>query len=347
MLDTRDVLGAFSGSPERLVEVARRAAGIGWSPTRRREQHEIGSVVVLGVGLDASAGDALAVVGAPDLAVPVVVVRGALLPRFVGPRSLVLALSTDGRPCAPETLDAAEQAIERGAIFGAVAVPGALAELAERAGVALHRVESGEGSRASLGLIVAPLLVMCEQLGLLSGAVPALGEATAQLAKRRDALMRADGGIARALARRIGRTFPVLVGAEGVGEVAARRFADQIVLSAKTQAFAGAEPDRSAVGIAGFGQSGDVTRQLITVVELRTSFESAPTSTRVALSEEYTSEAVAAIETIHAEGGDRLSQLLDLALVGDFVALHLAASEGLDPGPTPVADELAIRLVAR
>ena len=36
---------------------------------------------------------------------------------------------------------------------------------------------------------------------------------------------------------------------------------------------------------------------------------------------------------------------VDLVLVGDFVSLHLAAREGIDPGPVPVLDELKRRLL--
>ena len=32
-------------------------------------------------------------------------------------------------------------------------------------------------------------------------------------------------------------------------------------------------------------------------------------------------------------------------LIGDFVSLHLAAREGIDPGPVPVLDELKRRLL--
>jgi glucose/mannose-6-phosphate isomerase len=43
---------------------------------------------------------------------------------------------------------------------------------------------------------------------------------------------------------------------------------------------------------------------------------------------------------VRAEGEGDLAQLLDLVLIGDFVSLHLAASEGVDPGPIPVLDDL-------
>jgi glucose/mannose-6-phosphate isomerase len=209
----------------------------------------------------------------------------------------------------------------------------------------LYALEAGNATRDALGAVVAPVIVVCEQLGLLPGAGGALEAAAAALAVRRDALLRPDGGVARAIARGIGRTFPVIHGGEGIGVVAARRWAGQIAMTAKTQAFAGAEPDRSAVGIAGYGQAGDVTRQLVTLVALRTDFEGAHVAQRFMLAQEYATEAVASIVTVRATGADALTQLLDLALIGDFVAIHLALAEGLDPRPVPVNDDIAGRLV--
>ena len=37
-------------------------------------------------------------------------------------------------------------------------------------------------------------------------------------------------------------------------------------------------------------------------------------------------------------------RLFDLAMIGDFVSLHLAGNEGIDPGPIPVLDELKRQL---
>jgi glucose/mannose-6-phosphate isomerase len=43
---------------------------------------------------------------------------------------------------------------------------------------------------------------------------------------------------------------------------------------------------------------------------------------------------------VRAQGEGELAQLLDLVLVGDFVSLHLAAREGIDPGPVPILEDL-------
>ena len=52
-----------------------------------------------------------------------------------------------------------------------------------------------------------------------------------------------------------------------------------------------------------------------------------------------TDEVMAAVLEVEAVGDDDLTRFFDLALVGQLVSLHLAAQEGVDPGPTPAIDE--------
>ncbi len=61
---------------------------------------------------------------------------------------------------------------------------------------------------------------------------------------------------------------------------------------------------------------------------------------RFELVAEVLREVVADIIEVRAEGEGDLAQLFDLAIVGDFVSLHLAAAEGIDPGPIPVLNDL-------
>ena len=46
-----------------------------------------------------------------------------------------------------------------------------------------------------------------------------------------------------------------------------------------------------------------------------------------------TDEVMADVFEVQGEGDDDLTRLFDLALVGQLVSLHLAAREGVDPGP--------------
>lgn len=75
------------------------------------------------------------------MAVPVIVNRDYVLPEFVGPDTLVFAVSYSGNT--EETLSAYEEARLRGASVVAVTTGGRLGELAGRDGVPLIGVPGG------------------------------------------------------------------------------------------------------------------------------------------------------------------------------------------------------------
>jgi len=75
-------------------------------------------------------------------------------------------------------------------------------------------------------------------------------------------------------------------------------------------------------------------------VNLRHEFEHPQIARRFELINALIDEVVADIHEVRAEGEGALAQLLDLMMFGDFVTLHRAAQEGIDPGPVPVLDEL-------
>ena len=81
--------------------------------------------------------------------------------------------------------------------------------------------------RAALGAMVAPLFVTLFRMGLLPEAHAGLVKAQQQLARRRDQCRPEVEGAAnpaRELARRIGRTIPLVYGGGGLGAVAAMRW---------------------------------------------------------------------------------------------------------------------------
>jgi glucose/mannose-6-phosphate isomerase len=164
----------------------------------------------------------------------------------------------------------------------------------------------------------------------------AIEKAVAQLRIRRDELIATGGGIAGVIAKAIGRSFPLIYGAAGIGAVAARRWKTQVNENAKAPAFFGIQPEICHNEICGFGQSGDVTRQLITLCQLRSDFEHPRIDARFTLMGQALRETVSTILEVHANGEGPLAQLLDLIFIGDFVSLHLAVNEGIDPGPVPI-----------
>ena len=338
--DSMDMLGATAGLPEQLEASALAAGEVRGLPSAER----LGAIAVLGMGGSGVAGEILQAIGRDQLRLPVVLVGDYSLPSFVGPSTLVFAVSFSGET--EETLEATETALHRGAKVIAVTGGGRLAELAVAGGASVFATAGGiPQPRAGVATMAAPLLVALERLGLLTGITPAIGAAVDQLKRRRDSLV-GGGGRALEIAQRLDRTIPLIQGAGGIGAVAARRWKTQLNENAKTPAFFASQPEWCHNEICGFGQNGDVTRQVMTIVALRSDFEHPQVVRRFSLVEELVGEAVASVIEVRADGSGPLAQLFDLMMVGDFVSLHVASRNGIDPGPTPVLVEVKRRLAS-
>jgi len=123
--------------------------------------------------------------------------------------------------------------------------------------------------------------------------------------------------------------------------VAALRWKTQVNENAKAPAFAQAIPEMCHNEVCGWGQHGDMTRQVFTLVELRHDEEHPQESRRFELVRDtIMAEVVHDVVEVRADGEGALAQLLDLILYGDYVSLHLAAQEGIDPGPVPILVDL-------
>src|SRR5918994_1723193 len=121
---------------------------------------------------------------------------------------------------------------------------------------------------------------------------------------------------------------------------AAQRWKAQVNENAKAPAFAATIPELCHNEICGWGQHGDVTRQVFTLVELRHDEEHPQELRRFELVRDIMAEVVHDVIEVRAVGEGPLAQLFDLTLVGDMVSLHMAAQEGIDPGPIPVLDAI-------
>ncbi|MGA8725402.1 MAG: bifunctional phosphoglucose/phosphomannose isomerase [Acidimicrobiales bacterium] len=337
-VDSLDMWGATAALPEQVEAAVGSVRDLSGLPSRE----QVENVVVLGMGGSGIAGDVLVAIAAPFMPVPVGVVKGYEPPDYVGPGSLVFAISFSGNT--EETIEAATGAFEAGASLVVVAGGGQLVQLASEWEVPVVLVPTDiPQPRAALGAMAIPPLVALEGIGLFPGALQWVDQAIDQLSRRRDELVR-PGSRAETIARQIGRTIPLVHSSQALGAAAALRWKAQINENAKSPAFVNVYPELCHNELAGWGQHGDVTRQLITLVNLRHDAEHPQVARRFDLVAEVLREVVADIVEVHAAGEGDLAQLLDLALIGDFVSLHLAGNEGIDPGPIPVLEDLKYQL---
>lgn len=331
MPDSLGMSEAVLGLPDQLAAATRSLSVTGTLP----RHDEVANVLILGTGAAGWVGDLVGTVAGPFMPVPVVVHKGFEPPSFVDGSTLVVAISASGE--SPETVASATTCVEAGARLFAVTSGGrlgALADANEAPTVFLPVAESPVPTRTRIGALAVPVLDAFDAIGFYPGSRDWIGAAIQQLRARAAELATADN-LATHLASRLAGTMPIVYGGGSLGRVAAERWKVQLNQSAKTPAWTGELPDVVHGEIAGWGQHGDITRQVMSLVLLRHDDEPPETMEQFATVDTWTDEVMATVATVSAAGEGRLAQLLDLAMIADMVSLHLAERAGIDPGPTP------------
>jgi len=332
-IDTLGVLDAILATPEAVAAAASGGVEVP-APVDER------GIVLVASGADALVAEAARALVERRSPVPVVVHRGHHLPAFAAHGWRCLFVSREPTSEARTALDAA---VEPGALLGAVGTGEVVEAVAERGGDVVRFLDDPPAARFAFAPTLVVLLRVLDGLGATATDPESLaGEldaAVQQLARRRDRL-HVSGSDAARLARRIGRTLPLVHGASPLGAVAATRWAQQVNANVKAASFAAALPQMAHHELSGWGQHGDVTRQVFSLVSLRHDHEDPEDARLVPLVDEMVEEVVHARHVVHAEGDGPIAQLLDLVLVGDLVSWYLAQENEIDPGPMSVRDRL-------
>jgi glucose/mannose-6-phosphate isomerase len=340
ILDSLGMFDLVETMPEQVHDAVTASHGLAGLPTAEEVEH----VVVLGMGGSGIAGDVVVAAATPLLPVPAVVCKSYELPAFVGEASLVFAVSVSGDT--EETIQAASDAAVAGAHMVVITGGGELAHLARSWGAPIVPVPPDiPQPRAAFGSVAIPPLVVLDEIGLLKGAATWIDAAVDQLRRRRDQLAQAgDSSAAAEVARRIGRTIPLIQGGGAIGSAAAVRWRTQINENAKSPAFSSTQPELCHNEVCGWGTRGEITRSGLSVVQLRHDEEHPQIGRRFDLTRGLLTEAVTDVIEVRAEGDGELAQLFDLVLFGDYVSLWMAAEAGVDPGPVDVLVELKRQL---
>jgi glucose/mannose-6-phosphate isomerase len=334
-VDSAGMWEAACAWPEQLPDVLEAAHRL-FGPSIGGADKPVRAVVGFGVGTGGAACDAAAALTAGQLGVPFVVCHDAAVPAFVGPDCLVVAMACGDTP---ETVAAARESEARGAHVVGIGNDVALAQLVAGFGSPWCDVGAlGPASRGAFGPATVSLLGLLSAAGLAPDRAAEVEAAAELVARRRDAFV-ADRGNAAELARRIGRTIPLVYGSNGIAAVTARWWKSCVNLNAKAAAFAAELPGLAYDEVAGWGQGGDITRQTMTLVFLRHQGEPSAVPVLFASVRAATEEVMADVLDVWADSPDDLGRLLELALLGELVSLEMAAREGVDPGPVPAVEE--------
>ncbi len=322
------------------------------------------AVVFAGVGGSGVVGAVIEAMAGPNSSIPVLAHHGYLLPAWIGPLDVVVALSCSGRT--EETLAAASEAVRRGARLVAIgAANSPLSAVAGQAGAVFLAVDAGGRSpRASLWSLLVPALGVVDALGLLTTSPAVL----ASVADRLDALaadygprVRMAENRAKIAAVSLAGSLPVVWGSSEVAGVAAYRLSCQLAENAKYPSLWGTLPEANHNQIvffdgpfAGTSAVDDLFRDRVdeplgetrvTLVLLRDTVEHPQVSRRRSVSRDVADQRGIPVMELVAEGEHPLERLASLLILGDYLSVYVALAIGQDPSPIGPIEELKTRIV--
>jgi glucose/mannose-6-phosphate isomerase len=303
-----------------------------------------GGVVVAGMGGSAIGGRLALGALAGRVRRPIAIADDYSLPGWVDESTLVLCSSYSG--ATEETLACYDAAREVGAATVVTTTGGLLAERARRDRVPVIPLPGGFQPRAAVGYS----LVAALEAAALGGAAPSLREeveAAAVLAEQLAAEWgpgAAEDSDAKALARRLQGTVPVVMGA-GLTAPVAYRWKSQFNENSKLPAFWSTLPEADHNELCAWDAAAELGAFSAVLLE------DPGAHPRVALRFELTAGLVGAgarvVERVPARGETPLERLVSLVLLGDLVSLYLAVLRGADPATIEVLVTLKAQLAAR
>jgi glucose/mannose-6-phosphate isomerase len=333
-LDSRGMWDAMMGLPEQMEVALESVTDLSGLPDPATIDH----VMILGMGDSGFGGDVAAASARPFSPVPIVVYNGYLPPSWVGPSTLVIAISKSGGT--EETLESLEAAVESGASLVAVTGGGELESLARRAGAPVLPVAASDAAaNACIGSMSVPAMLALEKLGFFSGARSWVADAVEQLKVRRESFL-SDSSPAKQWAEQIGSTIPLVYGGGAIGSTAAKRWKVAVNQNVKRPAFWAPMPDLCHNELSGWASQPEMTSKVFTQLHLRHDNEHPQTARRYEFVAEATEDAMNQIISIEAAGEGPVAQLYDLVFSADITSLELAAADGTDPGPRPMIENM-------
>jgi glucose/mannose-6-phosphate isomerase len=297
-----------------------------------KDYSRVRKIVVLGMGGSAIGGDLVNTLGLDGAKAPLLVCRDYNLPRYVDEETMVIASSYSGMT--EETLSAFKQAFDTGAKKLAITTGGRLKSLCETTGVPVFTFAYRSQPRAALPFSFLAILGILHNLGLLHVQSGEMTEALSSLESLSAGINEKASSAqnpAKSLAQKLQGRLPVIYGA-GITAGVAQRWKTQINENSKTMAFYEIFPELDHNAIVGYSLPAEVTNRTM-VILLDSDLLHERVRMRFAITRMLLEQAGIYYQVLKGEGEGALSQILTLALYGDYVSYYLAILNQVDPTP--------------
>ena len=305
------------------------------------------NIVVLGMGGSAIGGDLLSDYLADELSIPIVVIRGYDIPKFVDENSLVFAVSYSGNT--EETLSALKRCLEAKARIIALTSGGKLAVLARENNFPVIKVPAGIQPRAAISYLFFPILKALERLGLTKERNEEIEEThniLQELSREYGAKSPLNNNLAKKVALGLYQHLPLVYGSEGLLEAVAMRWKTQINENSKWPCFWNVFPELDHNEIVGYEIENNINRQL-KIIYLQDKEGLLRVEQRREITRKIIEDKVAEFIICPTRGKGKMSRMFSLIFLGDLASYYLAILNQVDPSPVACIEDLKKELAKR
>jgi glucose/mannose-6-phosphate isomerase len=252
---------------------------------------------------------------------------------------LVFSVSYSGDT--EETLSMLQEAIDIGAPVVTVTSGGRMAEISEEKGIPMIPLPEGVKPRAALPHQFLSLAVVLHKLNLLGRSWDELGEAFLTLETLRDeirASVPVESNTAKRTAARLVDKVPLVYGSrllEGV----AYRFGTQLNENSKVPSGSGSFPEVFHNAVVGSEANRGLLSRLAMVI-FRDLGDSESVGGKIDRFIELFAPRVGGVIELESRGEGRLSRMMSLIYLGDYISTYLGLLYGIDPSSNRSIDEL-------
>ncbi len=298
------------------------------------------NIVVLGMGGSAIGGDLLSDYLADELSIPIIVIRGYDIPKFVDENSLVFAVSYSGNT--EETLSALKKCLEVKARVIALTSGGKFAVLAQKNNFPVIKVPVGIQPRAAISYLFFPILKALERLSLIKEKVSEIEETInilQDLSRGYCAKSPSENNLAKKVALSLYQHLPLVYGSEGLLEAVAMRWKTQINENSKWPCFWNVFPELDHNEIVGYEIENTINRQ-IKIIYLQDKEGILRVEQRREITRKIIQDKVAEFIVCPTKGKGKMARMFSLIFLGDLASYYLAILNQVDPSPVACIEDL-------
>jgi glucose/mannose-6-phosphate isomerase len=323
-IDRSNMLSIMEKTPARLVRPVDALS------TCRGDFGTLENVVLGGVGGSGIVGDILSDYCRQSTDVPVAVCRTLGIPKFIGKRTLFVAISYSGET--QETLGQLQQAMRKRARVVAITSGGRLLSRAKSKNMPYLRVPSDLPPRLTLPELVASATFVMGSAKLLrntSGLLTRAAKSLSELIEKVRPTVQSQHNDAKQMAQALVDRLPLLIGDEAYGSVL-RRFKNELNENSKVPALYYTLPEGYHDDIEGLSALRRLTNPQPIILHTRNEVDG-QRRTREELVRLLGELGFPPVLRFEGKGKDRLSQLLTAITFADYVSVYLAILRGVDP----------------